>query len=113
MHHHKIGSNDGAVHNDHDVAYFFDDPLPNGINVWYHNAMYRKFTDDQVESPRTVALIYYLDDHTIDYDKKSVENSDWYKDEWGGHTGLFHRVEGNDINDSNDDYLFAKIKPIP
>ena len=111
-HHHKIGSDDGAVHNDHDTAYFSDDPLSNGINVWYHNAMYRKFSDDQVESPRTVALIYYLDDHTIDYDRKPGENSDWYKDEWGGHTGLFHEINTNDIIDSND-YLFAKIKPIP
>jgi hypothetical protein len=95
LQHHFPNAPAGYVHNDWDVAYFYDDPLPNGMNAWFYNCGYRagcqEVGEREVKSFRAVAMIYYF-------------NTDENWDEDGGDTGLF---KSND-----DDSLFAKIKPL-
>jgi hypothetical protein len=93
--HHLPNSPAGYVHNDWDVAYFYNDPLPNDMNVWFYNCGYRagcqQEGENEVKSFRAVAMIYYF-------------NTDERWDEDGGDTGLFESHV--------DKSLFAKIKPI-
>ena len=95
MQHHLPNSPSGDIHTDWDVAYFYDDPLPNNMNVWFYNCGYRlgcqNEGDKELKSFRAIAMIYYF-------------NTDENWDEDGGDTGLFTSNEF--------DSLFAKIKPM-
>ena len=118
FHHHKIGSTNGYLHTDFDVAYFKDDPLPNGLNPWYFDCGYRSSCDDAVCSPRAIALIYYLNDVMLDPLPRYGHPEDWpdqntgLTDEDGGHTGLFTGPNPTDPDDTHNENAFALIKPL-
>ena len=94
--HHNIGSPNGWVHNDFDAAHFVNNPLDNGINVWYHNCPYRqnKPNYDLITNVRSIVLMYHLND-----------KPNWREGD-GGETAFY----SNYTKDVEDHFL--KINPV-
>jgi len=86
LHHHKVGSANGKIHNDFNPAYFIDRHKADGINV--NDPKVCNYQDGKVFVPgataracvRGVACLYYL------------ANPPWQPGD-GGETGLFKRAK--------------------
>lgn len=88
FHHHSIKSQDTLIQ--HGMAYgaFKNDPLPNGINAWYHQCKHTQDptlldTPDIFHEVRAIAIVYFLN------------NKPWQKS-GGGEISLYHKKEDNE-----------------
>jgi 2OG-Fe(II) oxygenase superfamily len=70
LHHHRVGSRSGDVHNDFNPAYFADTHLPNGINIadsrlcdYKHGTHCRSGLRPRL-CVRAVAMLFYLNNPT-------------------------------------------------
>jgi hypothetical protein len=84
LHHHRIGSRDGQIHNDLNPGWFVDVPNADGVNVAnlalcnYFNGVTSPGAGPPRETVRGIAMLYYLD------------NGPWHPGD-GGETGLYAR----------------------
>ena len=84
LHHHRVGSRDGQVHNDLNPGWFVDRPNAEGINLAnlklcnYFNGETSPGAGRPRQTIRGIAMLYYLD------------NGPWRPGD-GGETGLYSR----------------------
>jgi hypothetical protein len=84
LHHHRVGSRDGQVHNDLNPGWFVDRPDADGINLAnptlcnYFNGETSPGAGQPRQTVRGIAMLYYLD------------NGPWHPGD-GGETGLYPR----------------------
>jgi hypothetical protein len=99
LHHHRVGSRDGQVHNDLNPGWFVDRPNADGVNVAnlalcnYFNGETSPTAGQARQTVRGIAMLYYL------------ANGPWRPGD-GGETGLYLR-SGGPVSEAD-----ARIPPI-
>lgn len=83
FHHHAPNPQDNYIHTDYVYEYFRDEPLPNGINPWYHQCDKHRPSPGARPVVRAAAAIYYL-------------NNEWVAGQ-GGETGIFATKEARSL----------------
>ena len=80
LHHHKLDSQSGYIHNDYDIASFVREPLDNGTNPHRNQVDYRSRSAGAVHCVRSIAILYYFN------------NQKWF-DDFGGETALYENYK--------------------
>lgn len=108
FHHHRPLGKRGTIHTDYNIANFVQEPLPNGINPWFHQCVYmraRVVHPAVTQNVRSVAILFYF------------ENADPWTRQEGGATGIYALKDGQPeltkrVAPKNNRALIFEVSPI-